>query len=343
MDKRDPIADNYMETMNKYLDKVSSLKKTKPLTSAIVKAMRVLHGKAIIEMTRYKGALEHKQSGTEEEYYALSYSMCVLHIIHNKIMKSEKKVHKHMATDGQRHGPISSEEQGANPFSSEGQFPAAIIEKKAKNQIQNQPKNPLERMVSIKDAFHLTPNRPTFVSDGNGGKLINLESTDQQHKMTGGIQSDSFGPLEFSIGGKGAGRAKDLEGSFDLSSLFSIQPKIGSKKVVMEGTITTTSSEQKLDVTKPTLVNYWGEWCHFSREFKPHWAKFKELVSQKYPHIQVVDIDVARDASLTAQAKFAGGTALPMVVFYQAGKRQHLAGLREADEVMRWLESTMKA
>ncbi len=51
-------------------------------------------------------------------------------------------------------------------------------------------------------------------------------------------------------------------------------------------------SNLNLDVTKPTIINFYASWCPASREFLPKWLKLKEKYSNR---VQMVEYDCSKD------------------------------------------------
>ena len=88
----------------------------------------------------------------------------------------------------------------------------------------------------------------------------------------------------------------------------------------------TKSTPQKggVDVDQPTLVNYWADWCGYSKKFQEPWNDFKKTAGQKYPGLKVTELNVKRDPELNKLASQVGVTGYPtLVLFHQ--KKPHLA------------------
>ena len=111
----------------------------------------------------------------------------------------------------------------------------------------------------------------------------------------------------------------------------------------------TGGAETRVDVPKvtknvenPTIINYWAEWCGYSRQFNPIWNDFKKSAATKYPNLQIADYDVGNDDKRIAVSKKAGVTGYPTVVFFYNGNRYSQGGVRSVDKLNEFVDSVLK-
>ena len=99
--------------------------------------------------------------------------------------------------------------------------------------------------------------------------------------------------------------------------------------------------EKKIkEFEKPTLVNYWADWCGYSNRFKPIWDKFKREAASVYPDLKIIDLNVSHDPELAKVAKSAGCESYPTIVLYLNGKIFRMkAGSVTEDGIKNFLSS----
>lgn len=79
-----------------------------------------------------------------------------------------------------------------------------------------------------------------------------------------------------------------------------------------------SESVSNYDVRRPTLVNYTGlKWCPMSQQFQPVWQQFKTTANQRYPGLQIAELDVAKDdTELYKLANKVGVNGFPTIVLF---------------------------
>lgn len=343
MNTDDKIFNNYIEMMQKYFDDVWDLNAINPPTRQILKNMRILHGKAIILRDAYINFVKTQppSNHTDDAFFDISKSTCMLSVIHKKVKDTEIKLHKqekehdvqkHMPTDRKKNHRVDN--------------PNITYNKKGEAEIvlhtpQTTPMHPMHPMHPI--------------------------GSTHSPVLSGGLDTDSNDYLEFSIGGRNplsteeSGYKKVISGGEEtegfLQQFLSLGPKrertsakpteaaAVSGPTMTVGKIQSKSNDKvsasDLSVTKPTIVNYWGNWCPASRQFRPKWEEIKEKVTTEYPHIQVVDIDIPKASNLSKLIKNIGITAYPTVIFYQNGSQMDkLVGNNDIKDVLAFIKST---
>jgi len=104
--------------------------------------------------------------------------------------------------------------------------------------------------------------------------------------------------------------------------------------------------QEQLDVNKPTLINFWADWCGFSQKFLPVWEEFKKNYKSKFPELQVTELnygkDVKLDPDLTDIAKKAKVEGYPTLVIFANNKKcQKTAGNMTLDELNKFVEKNL--
>ncbi len=98
------------------------------------------------------------------------------------------------------------------------------------------------------------------------------------------------------------------------------------------------------DINNPTIVNYWADWCGYSKKFSPHWEKFKKTAITNFPNLQITEINVKTDKELNSLAKRAGVNGYPTVIFYYDKKpNYHIAGNSTDEDINNFIRKIMKS
>jgi len=103
------------------------------------------------------------------------------------------------------------------------------------------------------------------------------------------------------------------------------------------------SNPNKFDDTKPTIINYWADWCEHSVRFKEEWNKFANESKTKFLGLQVLDLNVKKDQQLNNLAKQVGVTGYPTVVLFCNGKKHHLiSGGKKSSDICEFIKKKSK-
>lgn len=104
----------------------------------------------------------------------------------------------------------------------------------------------------------------------------------------------------------------------------------------------TQQGGDKMEVSKPTLINYFADWCDFSKKFAPEWEEFKNNASKNFPDLQVTELNVCKDPKLSKIAASAGVTGYPTLVLFNNGyTEKRVAGTMTADDVNKFVSSVI--
>jgi thiol-disulfide isomerase/thioredoxin len=98
------------------------------------------------------------------------------------------------------------------------------------------------------------------------------------------------------------------------------------------------------DVNKTTIVNYWADWCGYSKNFLKTWNEFLEVAPVKYPGLQILDLNVERNKELNELANKTGVKGYPTVVIYHNGKRYiKVAGNLSLKDLEKFVDESIKS
>ena len=98
-----------------------------------------------------------------------------------------------------------------------------------------------------------------------------------------------------------------------------------------------------LDLHKPTIINFWADWCGYSNRFTPAWLSFVEHAKTKYPKLQVLDLNIKQDPELRDIAKSAKANGYPTVVFFCDGNMDTMvAGNKTKEDICKFVEEKSK-
>ena len=96
------------------------------------------------------------------------------------------------------------------------------------------------------------------------------------------------------------------------------------------------------DINKPTLINYYADWCGFSQKFLPVWNEFKSK-GNKYPELQITELNIGMDKQLNKIALKAGVNGYPTIVLFYKGKTYpQVASNLSVDDINRFIGSIIE-
>ena len=91
----------------------------------------------------------------------------------------------------------------------------------------------------------------------------------------------------------------DMNTSEYINNITSTEAsRLASEYQKMQPSINLSHANKTLDVDKPTLVYYWADWCGYSTKFNPTWKEFELNSKNKFPNLQVIELNVNDDAQI---------------------------------------------
>lgn len=279
----------------------------------ILRQMRICHGIAICENQKDIGEINKKSENiTEGDLIRISTNSSFLYIIHEHIRNCEKMLYA-MKKRSIKPYQKDNEDISRNNISVNISKNADGINELSLSNMKTDTEKKIDidtsELFSISNADNKKLEHAFFSTGGNCKQLINTNTSEYINNLT----------------------------TTEAKKLFSEEKnQIGVVKPQIE----------KLDIYKPTIINYWGDWCGYSINFLPEWNKFKEDVEflKQYPELQVLDFHVAyNDKEAANTAKKAGVKGYPTVIlFYNNQRYSKVASNLTAKELKEFISSIIK-
>jgi thiol-disulfide isomerase/thioredoxin len=340
------------EKMNDHTSKVTSLKNKfanickndgNESTIDILEKMRIIHGRAIYDdaINKHQITMKNIDEITNEDYINLSVNASYLYLIHNHIRNCEKM--EFLRKKGKKIPEQLTSE-------SDGQISSLISKDKQLNAITNQEYNVASRGSSN------TKISPIITRESNDTDLLSIRNMEtendfdnesfnsprintndlfesENNNMMGGTDDviNNFNEQNLTdfVNNLTSSEAARLESEYDKSSVNTFE----SSK-----TNSNNTGHQTKSVNNPTLVNFWADWCGYSKKFAPKWEEFKKNVDSKFHNLQVADLNVKKDKKLIDLGKSVGAEGYPTLVFFYNGKiYKKTAGNLTADDVEKFV------
>ena len=94
------------------------------------------------------------------------------------------------------------------------------------------------------------------------------------------------------------------------------------------------------DINKPTLINYWANWCPASQKFIPEWENFKRISSKEFPELQIMDVDGAVYPELVKKSGVKDGIkGYPTIVLYYNGTTYPRVGYAKSNDIIKFVKN----
>jgi hypothetical protein len=279
-------ANEMQEHINKYYENVVNAE-MRGIDLEIIKEMRMIHGRAIYELDNYK----KNMAPIPENFIMISKGESIIYVIHAKIRKIEKKFYKKTSNSNSDSYSLS---------------PSAINKKYFSNEY-----------------FDASKIKARLTSDTAGDKLVSIsgiETTPHQQKKV--IQP--MQPTQQIQAMKNENKPMLQKGGYvdEINTDYFDDMSSEEADRILKTPMEHKAGKSQLDITKPTIINYWANWCGPSNHFFPEWTKFKNDAMKSLPGVQVLDLDVTKN--LNKLAMDAGVKGFPTVVVFNKGKMHHM-------------------
>jgi len=350
--------------MNEHCNKVTLLKKNFLLQfksdptkgQDIIKEMRIIHGCAIYDSDVFLKNVEAKNvdSVSDDDWIKLSTNESLLSVIHGHIRTCEKLAY---ASQVVKKGFDTGAEKIKNIFSSdtEGAEHTDAGNVARETSFMNAAKQSNQLNQSNQSNVVTYGNKNARFRQGAEGTELSVDAGPKSETITR-TQTDTVSdvPQQQSSNTGFVQSVKNLFTKTGPSSNLSdyinnLNTSDGKQlsemynKITQTKQVTQTGGKDEvtaLDITKPTVINYWADWCGFSKKFKPKWGDFKELAKSELPTIQITELNVSNDPELDKLAKQVGVEGYPTVVFFHDGKIDKIvAGNKEAKDIVEFIKN----
>lgn len=281
---------------------ISQCKTDEKAAIETLKHMRSIHGCAIYETSMDKDYIIEKNidNVSENELIKLSINASLLHVIHSHIRCCERMLYKH---------------KRANTTTESGSI------------IESPPESPPE---SPQDS----PKESKKYGVGN---------------IIAKIRETLSGVDEISLKNVGTETSEVPETVVSrISKIPVIIPTDTDNISDYIRNLTTSEAEhlasqygetEEKTINKPTIINYWADWCGFSKKFMPSWNEFKEHAHSQFPNLQVVDLNVGRNEKYRDVAENAGVKGYPTIILYRNGEKYNkVASGMKADDISNFIK-----
>jgi len=347
------MANEIQEHMHQFYERVLKLKEGN-LTKELIDQMRIFHANAIIAYDNYKISIIHKTSApvTNDELITLSKCESILYVIHSKIRKAEKKFYK-KNYETKSNVPLSS--SSSTPGSSSSGNTRPVINQKPDNSNNSKIKARLEPnptgtdMMSISGLSTSAAPAKTLLTESRKNPITppsyilpvsDFSPTNSAtKKQAGGIDK----PVPISPSSTSTSSMTDYINNISTTEAEKVlNGPIGSK-IPSKTASVSYGTKSSLDVNKPTVINYWADWCGYSNNFLPEWKKFELAAKQKFPQVQVLDLNVEHNKELIDLASSIGVNGYPTTVVFCKGKYTPMVcGNKVGSEVMEFVQKCIQ-
>ena len=334
------------KNMNVHANQVSKLKsdfikiyrKDDQAVDKIICQMRIIHAHAIYDATLLKQSIIAKgvDNITDDEWIKLSTNASILDLIHHHIRKCEKLVYEFK----QRKSKCSTANVGTDVLTSDT------------NMLTNTPATNKRAIGAMRVSPNINntrrPNMNTIIrrnEDGIDEVSIQNTKTESVSAPSNINASDLFSPADNTSRTDQTTPVNTTEYLDRLTTdeAEKMYQELGRNQVPGQTgghhDEVKREGDVKFDINKPTIVNYWADWCPASKRFLPTWQQFKSSSRSKYPELQVSDLNVGRNPQLNEIAKKAGVKGYPTVVLFYNGKKYHKVGNSTIEQLDQFLNN----
>lgn len=304
-----------------HVSKVSELKKNfmqiyksnQGAASNLLKQMKVYHGYAIYDAAMDKAKVFKNDSANipESDWIKLSNDACFLYVIHSHIRRCQMLLYK-----------LNNE--NSDDFN---------------EKISEMSSPELKTVTPINTDRNQKDIHITIRKNKTGTDEISIDNlkTDTESQNPSIHLSDIFTSEDKNnkknMGFSSIGAFTDYINNLNTSEANRLEKLYDKDELDLKNT-----EKKNFEVDKPTIINFWADWCGWSKSFLPTWEKFREEAKKKFPNLQVGDLNTAHNKNFEAIAQNAGVTAYPTIVFFNKGSKYNTGASRlSVDDINKFI------
>lgn len=344
------------KNINVHAQKIAELckqyKSGEPVPPNIIRKMRIIHGCAIYDVTKELQNLANVPIDriTDDDWIKVSVNASLLSIIQGRIDSVDKT------------NTIKQESIVVHPddrsLAIEFQSAGNVVHKPVNNNIVANVRRKANGVDEISvtnveteynDAVHsdnLDLDTPNLFSEdinvtnslaSNNTDYINNLNTSEAMELVNEYDKSqrggNEGPSNQKIVGIYAPSNQDSAAINKPSNQTAIAVNRPSNQDIVSVTMRKNQTGGTDNLNKPIIINFWADWCPASNRFKPMWDNFKSSANQKFPELQVKDVNVKKDNELAKYASNVGVEGYPTVVLLNKNKIHQLVGNRSVKDI----------
>lgn len=351
--RHNSLSDHVLKIENLKKKVIEIYKEDESKALGILKKMRIIHGCAIMDNDAFLDTIKtmDENSITDDDWIRLSTNDSLLRCMHSQIRCCEKKMY-HYHKGNKASELLSSEtEEFDTDVSSEysesdtptestsletqsSNLPSFSYPPRSISTFRNNSNTYKERLVSS-----LNNNKVTgkLFKRGDSDELslynYSTETENLPHQYENPLESERevSVPVSLSTSHLGSSRPNTLVDFINGSQTTIRHENLSHRNLSKQNQ---RGGNKKKDLNKPTLVNYWANWCSASNRFLPEWREFERMALEKFPNLQVEDVDVI-GKELSENAKKVGVQGYPTVVLFYDNKihKARPGGMKKEDIV----------
>lgn len=273
-----------------------------------IRQMRVQHGHVEIE---FNSLVNNANKDDDDMAVLISTVSSILHVIHSNIRSAEKYTYKSSSSlptiassDGDEHN-ITHPNTRSLKYRNQGYGSLGSLgHSTSKNIMSNN---------DIPVTIHSKPNGEEISIDMDSESLLFPATAAAIASATRNTSKGS--------------RRRNIEVLTDVEDMNPTELVEDINSTEADRLLNDFQKRFDLDVTNPTVVLYWGDWCGASKHFYPEWEKFKKLAKTKYHDLQVAELNFQRNNKEHENlVRDVGVDRFPTIIFFREGEMKKLIG-----------------
>lgn len=341
------MTDNVRDQIKQYVDEIDKFRNLFDNSTnynekkSYIDAIRELHGKTKTLVLKHE--IQHINDVINQDFKTISENNSLINYIEGWIRKCEKKMRGVTEDEDQifipqdtynlRQNRTGEYELSLNiPPTETGKVPVKKVYRFHDDATTdaNMDKLQLINTATTDEALSIIGADKGLKMNGGHGALGFVGKRSKSHGVHNAGHNDD---LSSQIGGVGTEEGNNIVDEYFAKLKALMEPQDPTLSEQVNGVDTDegnnlieefdeelkSMNSSDLDVTKPTIVRYWADWCGPSMQAKPEWDKFKS--GSNVPGLQIVDLNVESGGGFkTDLAIKVGVTGFPSIRLFANGK-----------------------